>query len=281
MTYENLLVEKENGQCLITINRPDKMNALSRATLSDLDQAMTDAAVDETVRVVLLIGAGDKAFVAGADISELNRLNPLQARRAAMYGQNVFRRIETMTKPVIALVNGFALGGGCELAMACHMRMAASHARFGQPEVQLGLIPGYGGTQRLARLIGKGRAMELCITAGMIDAQEAHRVGLVNHVVSAFQKDDAGEIRRDPKGRPLFDRGVFLQAGQKMAASIAKNAPLAVGWCLEAIDRGLEMDLDAGQRLEQDLFGYCFGTDDMQEGTSAFLEKRPADFKGC
>jgi enoyl-CoA hydratase len=280
MHYENLLLETGNGRQLITINRPDKMNALNRATLQELDQAMTQAAQDKSVRVILITGAGDKAFVAGADISELAQLNPLQARQAAMFGQNVFRRIETMNKPVIAMVNGFALGGGCELAMACHLRLAAPHARFGQPEVALGLIPGYGGTQRLARLIGKGRAMELCITGALIDAQEAHRLGLVNRLIASYQKDDAGEIRRDKKGRPIFDRNPFLAAGDQLASEIASKAPLAVAWCLEAIDRGLEMDLDAGQRLEQDLFGYCFGTEDMKEGTTAFMEKRAAEFKG-
>ncbi len=276
----NLLLEQEGGIALVTINRPDKLNALNRDTLEELDALFAGLEKDPELKVVLLIGAGDKSFVAGADISELATLDARGGKEAAAFGQAVFRRIERLSRPVIALVNGFALGGGCELAMACHLRLAAPHAKFGQPEVKLGLIPGYGGTQRLARLVGRGRALELCITGDMINAKRAQEIGLVNQVIDCWRKDESGEQVKDAKGRPVFDREAFLAAGRALAATISQQAPLAVAGCLEAVDRGLDMPLDAGMALEQDLFGACFTTRDMQEGTQAFMEKRAAKFEG-
>jgi enoyl-CoA hydratase len=276
----NLLLEQEGGIALVTIYRPDKLNALNRDTLEELDALFAGLEKDPELKVVLLIGAGDKSFVAGADISELAELDSRAAKEAAAFGQSVFRRIEQLTRPVIALVNGFALGGGCELAMACHLRLAAPNARFGQPEVKLGLIPGYGGTQRLARLVGRGRALELCITGDMVNAKRAHEIGLVNQVIDCWQKDESGEQIKDVKGRPIFDREAFLAAGRALAETISQQAPLAVAGCLEAVDRGLDMSLDAGMALEQDLFGACFTTSDMKEGTQAFMEKRAAKFEG-
>lgn len=280
MNPAHLLLENYDGVAVLTLNRPARLNALSRQTLEELDQAVAVLERDGNLRAAVLIGAGPKAFAAGADIEELSGLSPLQARHVAAEGQRILRRLEQLPKPVIAAVNGFALGGGCELAMACHLRLAAPHARFGQPEVNLGLIPGYGGTQRLARLVGRGRATELCLTGALLGAEDALRMGLVNRVVSAFAKDEAGELARDEKGQPVFDREAFLEAALTLAREIMAKAPLAVAGCLEAIDRGLDLPLDAGLAVERDLFAACFGTDDMREGTAAFLEKRPARFSG-
>jgi len=280
MSESTLLFEVREGLAWLTLNRPDKLNALSRELLGELDAAVGRLERDGAIRAAVLVGAGDKAFVAGADIGELAALDPLAARAAAAFGQGVFRRLERLRKPVIAAVNGFALGGGCELAMACHLRLAAPHARFGQPEVNLGLIPGYGGTQRLARLVGRGRATELCLTARMVDADEALRIGLANEVVPAWAQGADGQPLADAKGRPVFDRAAFLARAEQLARTILAKAPLAVGWCLEAVDRGLELPLDEGLRVEADLFGHAFGTQDMREGTAAFLEKRPAVFRG-
>lgn len=276
----NLLLEKKNGTALVTINRPDKLNALNRETFEELEGLFTGLATDPEVQVVLLTGAGDKSFVAGADIHELATLDPRAAKATSAFGQSVMRRIERLNKPVIALVNGFALGGGCELAMACHLRLAAPHARFGQPEVKLGLTPGYGGTQRLTRLVGRGRAIELCITGDIISSGAALTIGLVNHVIECHAKDDKGETDRDAKGRPVFDRPAFIAAGYELAARISQQAPLAVAACIEAVDRGADLGLDAAMSLEQDLFAACFGTADMKEGTQAFLEKRAPQFTG-
>lgn len=274
-------VELNEGIAVLTLNRPASLNALNRALLGELDAAIARLEQEEGIRAAVLIGSGPKAFAAGADITELAELNPREAAAVAQEGQRILRRLEQLPKPVIAAVNGFALGGGCELAMACHMRLAAPHARFGQPEVNLGLIPGYGGTQRLARLVGRGRAIELCLTGTMVGAEEALRLGLANRVVSAFAKDAQGELMRDEKGQPVFDREAFLAAAVALAREILAKAPLAVASCLEAIDRGLDLPLDAGLALERDLFAACFGTQDMREGTRAFMEKRPAQFKAC
>ena len=274
-------MDVNDGVAVLTLNRPASLNALNGALLTELDAAIGRLEREEEIRAVVLIGAGAKAFAAGADITELAELGPREAAAVAAEGQRILRRLERLPKPVIAAVNGFALGGGCELAMACHMRLAAPHARFGQPEVNLGLIPGYGGTQRLARLVGRGRATELCLTGGMVGADEALRLGLANRVVSAFAKDAQGELTRDEKGQPVFDREAFLMAAIGLAKEILGKAPLAVAACLDAIDRGLDLPLDAGLALERDLFAACFGTQDMREGTKAFVEKRPAQFKGC
>jgi enoyl-CoA hydratase len=259
MAFENLIVERDGAVAVVMVNRPAVLNALSRATLADLDACLAELGRDDASRVIVLTGAGDKAFVAGADINELATLSPADGREYALRGQRVFSAIERLGKPVIAAVNGFALGGGCELAMACTIRLASEHARFGQPEIKLGLIPGFAGTQRLPRLIGKGRAMELVLTGAMIDAREAWRIGLVNAVFPA------PELRG---------------AAMKMAQGLAASAPVAIRYAMDAIDRGLEMTQAEGCAMEAALFGLVVSTDDMREGTRAFLEKRKAEFKG-
>jgi enoyl-CoA hydratase len=260
MKLENVLYEVKGGSAVVTVNRPDKLNALNRATLEDLSKAMAEAAADATVRAVVVTGAGEKAFVAGADIGEIAGLDAQSGRDFALFGQGVFRAIETLPKPVIAAVNGYALGGGCELAMACHMRIASENAQFGQPEVNLGVIAGYGGTQRLPRLVGKGRALELLLSGDRVDAKRAQEMGLVNAVV------------------PLSD---LLGKALELAARISAKAPLAVRHCLEAVNTGLEMPLEEACYLEATLFGLCCASEDMREGTRAFIEKRKPDFKGC
>jgi len=242
----------------ITVERPDKLNALNDATIRELGEAIDRARADDAVGGVLLTGAG-RAFVAGADIAELAEQGPIEGRGRAMRGQAVFRRYETSPKPTIAVVNGFCLGGGCELAMACHIRVASESAKFGQPEAKLGIGPGYGATQRLPRLVGKGRALQLLLTGEMIDAAEALRIGLVNRVVPA-----AG----------------LMDAARAMMAAMLANGPLALAVCIEAVDRGLEMALDDGIALEANHFGLLSGTSDMREGMQAFLAKRPAAFTG-
>lgn len=259
MTYENLLYEKRDPVALITINRPKVLNALNRRTLEELDAAVAEAIADAGVRVGILTGAGEKSFVAGADINELAQQTPVAGRDYGLYGQAVLDRIESAPKPFIAALNGFALGGGCELALACHLRIASENARLGQPEVKLGIIPGYGGTQRLARLVGKGRALQLVLTGEQITAQQALAIGLVNEVV------------------PLPD---LIPEAENLAKKIAANAPLAVCFALEAVNRGLEMSQAEGLFLEATLFSLCCTTEDMKEGTRAFLEKRPAKFTG-
>ncbi len=258
MSYDNLLTEDTQGVRWITLNRPDKLNALNRATLAELDHAVAAAGNDESVHAVVVTGAGEKAFVAGADISELNTLGPVEAKEFALKGQAVFNRIERLTKPAIAAVNGFALGGGCELAMACHLRVASANAILGQPEVTLGLIPGYAGTQRLPRLVGKGRALELLLTGRNVGAEEAERIGLVN---SVCQPEELTE----------------KVAG--LLGKILANGPLAVAHCIEAVNHGLDMPFDDGCLLEATLFGIGAASDQMREGTAAFLEKRKADFR--
>lgn len=259
MPYETLLTEKSGAIVRVTVNRPEKLNALNAQLIGDLEGCFRALEEDYEAQVVILTGAGEKAFVAGADIGEIASLSPLEAREFSRRGQQVFDRIENLGKPVIAAVNGYALGGGCELAMACSLRIAAETARFGQPETKLGLIPGYGGTQRLARLVGKGRAIELLTTGEPITAQEAYRWGLVNQVVPAKE---------------------LIAACEALAGKIMANAPLAVKFVLEAVNRGLEMSLAEGLALEASLFGLCCASEDMKQGTRAFLEKRPPKFTG-
>ncbi len=259
MGYENILYEPRDGIGYITFNRPKVLNALNHATLTELQQALEAARDDAAVRVLIVTGAGDKAFVAGADISELARMNPVTGQETSLYGQGVIRNFETMGKPSIAAINGFALGGGCELALACSMRVASKTARIGQPEVKLGIMPGYGGSQRLSRLVGKGLAHEMILTGEMISAEEALRIGLVNRVT---------------------EPGELISTCEAIAKKIMAMAPLAVRYSMEAIERGAEMPQEAGLYLEATLFGLCAATDDMREGTRAFLEKRPALFKG-
>ncbi len=259
MTYEHLIVERDGAVAVVTVNRPRVLNALNTATLDELFAAMTDLRADAGVRAVVITGAGDKAFVAGADIAELATLSPVAAQAHARQGQRVFDLIEQLGKPVIAAVNGYALGGGCELAMACTLRLASDAAKFGQPEVKLGLTPGFAGTQRLARLVGKGRAMELILTGATIDAQEAYRIGLANRVV------------------PAADLAVQVRA---LAQALASSAPLAIQYAMEAVAHGLEMPFAEGCVLEASLFGLAASTEDMREGTRAFLEKRKPEFTG-
>jgi enoyl-CoA hydratase len=259
MNFTHLLIEIEAGVAVVTINRPAALNALNAEVLEDLAAAFAALKPRSDVACVILTGSGQKAFVAGADIAAMQPLDAVTAGQFARLGHAVCSGIENFPKPVIAAVNGFALGGGCELAMACDIRIAAENARFGQPEVNLGVIPGFGGTLRLTRLVGKGRAKELIFTGDMIDAHEAYRIGLVNRVVPA-----AG----------------LLAEARGMAAKIASKGPVALRFAKEAVDNGLEMDLDRAGRFESDLFGLCFATADQKEGMQAFLEKRPAKFIG-
>lgn len=256
MNYETLSVSVEDRIATITVNRPDKLNALNAAVIRELGEAMD--ALHEDVGGILLTGAG-RAFVAGADISELASTDAVTARELAHRGQQVFRKFESSRTPVIAAVNGFALGGGCELAMACHFRVASEHAKFGQPEVKLGLCPGYGGTQRLPRLVGRGRALQLLLTGEMIDANEALRIGLVNSVVAADE---------------------LLPHTTKLLRDIMANAPLALAACIEAVDVGMEAGQDAGLAYEAAHFGLLAASSDMREGTAAFMEKRAPQFTG-
>jgi len=256
--FTTLFHQLENGILTITVNRPEKLNALNAAVFTELDLSMDEVAKNEDIRSVIITGAGQKAFVAGADISEFSSLNKNGAMDLSQRGHDIFLKIEQMHKPVIAAVNGFALGGGCELAMACHFRIASSNAKFGQPEVNLGLIPGYGGTQRLPRLIGKGRALELLMSANMIDAQTALRYGLVNHLTSPEE---------------------LLPKAKEILTNINSKAPLAVAGCISAVDACFQKQKD-GFKEEVIIFGNCFATEDMKEGTAAFMEKRKANFKG-
>lgn len=258
MAYENLLYEVKDAVAYITFNRPKVLNALNQKTMEELDACVGEAGRDDAVRALILTGAGEKAFVAGADINELARHTPVDGKQATLFGQGVLRRLETVGKPSIAAINGFALGGGCELAMACTLRIASRTARMGQPEVKLGILPGYGGTQRLARLCGRGVAQQLVLTGEMISAEEALRIGLVNQVV---------------------EPGELMATAEAIAKKIIANAPLAVKHSMEAIDRGLEMAQEEGLYLEATLFGLLCATEDMREGTRAFLEKRAAQFK--
>jgi enoyl-CoA hydratase len=259
MSFDNLLVEPEGSVVVLTIQRPQRLNALDARTLDELRQAFTTFQQDNQIRCVILTGAGEKAFVAGADINELAQDAPDAARRRALEGQHVFDLIEQLGKPVIAAINGYALGGGCELALACTLRIAADTARLGQPEINLGILPGYAGTQRLPRLVGKARAMELILTGAQISASEAERIGLVNRVVPA---------------------AALLAEAKKLAVELARQAPIAVRYILDAINHGLEMPFVEGCRFEATLFGLVAASEDMREGTRSFLEKRKPEFKG-
>lgn len=259
MTYENILLEKKSSIAYVTVNRPKVLNALNSATLEELRAAFTDIKADREIRVAIFTGAGEKAFIAGADINELAQRDAVTGKEYAARGQSVLDLIENLGKPVIACINGFALGGGCEIAMACTMRLASSSAKLGQPEVKLGIIPGYGGTQRLPRLVGKGIAMQLVLAGEMISAEEAHRIGLVNEVTAP---------------------GELLPRAEALAQKIISNAPLAIQYAMEAVNHGLDLTLAEGLYLEATLFGVCCATQDKTEGTTAFLEKRAAAFKG-
>ena len=259
MPYQTLTIDVAERVATLTINRPDKLNALNDLVIAELGAAIDVLRADPAVGGIIVTGAG-RAFVAGADISELEKHGAVSARALALRGQDVFRRFESSPKPTIAAVNGFALGGGCELAMACHIRVASDAAKFGQPEVKLGLIPGYGGTQRLPRLIGRGRALQLLLTGEIVDANEAFRIGLVNRVVQA---------------------GELLGTATAMMKTILANAPLALAQCIEVVNRGDGASLDDGLSLEATAFGLLAATSDKQEGTRAFLEKRAASFTGA
>ena len=258
MPFAHLTLDVDGRIATLTVNRPDKLNALNDALISELGQAIDEIVRREDVAGVILTGAG-RAFVAGADISELATQGPIAGKQRALAGQAVFTRFSRSPKPVIAAVNGFALGGGCELAMACHLRLASEHAKFGQPEGKLGIVPGYGGTQRLARLVGRGHALQLLLTGETIDANEAFRIGLVNRVLPAAE---------------------LLPAARKMLEQMLANGPLALALCIEAVDRGLEMPLEEGLMLEANHFGLLASTSDMSEGMRAFLEKRAPAFTG-
>ena len=257
--YEHLTIDVADGIAVVQVNRPDKLNALNAALIGQIDAAFRGLADDDSVQAVVLTGSGAKAFVAGADIAELATMDPIGGVQTSRLGQDAFRFIEHMRKPVIAAVNGFALGGGLELALACHIRIASENARFGLPEVKLGIIPGYGGTIRLPRLVGKGRALELMLTGEMIDAAEAYRIGLVNRV---------------------HPQAELLDAARTLAAQITRNGPVAVGLALEAVEHGLTASTDAALLYESNLFGLLASTADMREGMTAFLEKRKAEFRG-
>jgi enoyl-CoA hydratase len=259
MTFDNLLLERDGAVAVVTLNRPKVLNALNNQTLAELAACMADLKADPGVRAIILTGAGEKSFVAGADINELAALSPVEGQAHARRGQLIFDAIEQLGKPVIAAINGFALGGGCELAMACTMRLAADTARFGQPEVNLGLLPGYAGSQRLPRLVGKGIAMEILLTGDMVGAQRAYEIGLVNRVVPAAD---------------------LMAEARKLAQALAAKAPIAVRFILEAVNQGLESPFAVGQYLETSLFGTIASSEDMREGTKAFLEKRRAEWQG-
>ena len=259
MAYDNLLFEVSEQIARITFNRPNVLNALNRKTMDELGDCLKKVRADDAIRVLILTGAGEKAFIAGADINELSQQTPVNGREFTLYGQEIIHRLETLGKPAIAAINGFALGGGCEVALACTMRIASRNAKLGQPEVKLGIIPGYGGSQRLPRLCGKGVAHELILTGEMITADEALRIGLVNRVVAPAE---------------------LLATAAAIANKIIANPPVAVTYALEAVERGMEMPQEEGLHLEATLFGLCCATQDMREGTRAFLEKRPPKFEG-
>jgi len=259
LALANVQYEKKGSIAYVTVNRPKVLNALNTPTWTDLKAAFEDAKADASVHGVILTGAGDKAFIAGADISELAHVDAYDAEESSRFGQKVLDLIENLGKPVIAAINGFALGGGCETAMACTIRIAAEHAQFGQPEVKLGLVPGGGGTQRLPRLVGKGRALQLILSGGMISAQEAYRIGLVNEIVPATD---------------------LITRAEAILKQISANAPIAVKFALEVTNKGLETSQSEGLLLEASYFGLCAATEDKKEGTSAFLEKRAPQFQG-
>lgn len=257
--YQSIRVERTDGRATVTVSRPDKLNALNAHTIGELHSAFRELAADDAVRGIIVTGAGEKAFVAGADIAELAKMGSIDGIDVSRQGQEAFRLLETMGKPVIAAVNGYALGGGMELALACHLRIAGDNARFGLPEVKLGIIPGYGGTVRLPRIVGRGRALEMILTGEMLSAQRAYEIGLVNKVVPQ------ADLRAEAEA--LLD-------------TILKNGPIALRFALESVDRSLETGIEEGLGLEAHLFGLLASTQDMREGMQAFLEKRAADFSG-
>ena len=259
MTFENLLLERDGAVAIVTLNRPKVLNALNNQTLTELSACLASLRADESVRAIILTGSGDKSFVAGADINELATQSPVEGQAHARRGQLIFDAIEQLGKPVIAAVNGFALGGGCELAMACTIRLAADSARFGQPEINLGLIPGYAGSQRLPRLVGKGIAMEILLTGDMVSAPRAYEIGLVNRVVPAAE---------------------LMTEARKLAQALAAKAPIAVRFIIEAVNQGLDAPFAVGEHLETSLFGTIASSQDMREGTKAFLEKRKPVWQG-
>ncbi len=259
MEFTNLLFENQDGVGIITLNRPKALNALNQATLEELNQIADRLAQDTSVKVIIITGSGEKAFVGGADIPQMQPMSAMESRNFAKFGQGVFNKIENLPQPVIAAINGYALGGGCELAMACDIRVASDKAKFGQPEVTLGITPGFAGTQRLPRLIGKGRAKELLYTGDIIDANEAYRLGLVNKVVPAEE---------------------LMPAVTALAQKILSRAPVAVQLCKAAVNEGLDTDLETGTAYEAEVFGLCFATADQKEGMGAFVEKRKAQFIG-
>jgi len=259
MAFENLSLERDGAVAVLTINRPKVLNALNTPTMDELRRAVLEIKHDGAVRVLIITGSGDKSFIAGADINELAVQTSIQGKEHAIRGQHVFDLIENMGKPVIAAINGFALGGGCELALACTLRLAADSARLGQPEINLGIIPGYAGTQRLSRLVGKGVALDLLLTGRQVKADEALQIGLVNRVVPAAE---------------------LMTEARKLASELAAKAPIAMQYIIEAVNRGMEVSFDKGQFLEATLFGLVASSEDMREGTRAFLEKRKAEFKG-
>lgn len=256
---QHLQIESDDGIAVVRVHRPEKLNALNGALIAEIERAFRGLADDSAVKAVVLTGSGEKAFVAGADIGELSRMDPIGGVRTSRQGQDAFRFIERMRKPVIAAVNGFALGGGLELALACHLRIASDNAKFGLPEVKLGIIPGYGGTVRLPRLVGRGRALEMVLSGEMIDAQEAYRIGLVNRV---------------------HPQAELLDAARRLAATITANGPVALALALEAVDHGMNATTEDAQLFESNLFGLLASTSDMREGMTAFLEKRKARFTG-
>ncbi|CVK20234.1 short-chain-enoyl-CoA hydratase [Sporomusa sphaeroides] len=256
-TYNNVLYQTDNGIGMITLNRPKALNALNSELLTELNGLLDEIAQDDSVKVVIITGSGDKAFVAGADIAEMQNISPLEGRAFGKFGQAIFNKLENIPQPVIAAVNGFALGGGCELAMACDIRIASDKAKFGQPEVGLGIVPGFGGTQRLPRLIGKGRAKELLYTADMINAEEAYRIGLVNRIVAAEE---------------------LLSTAKELAEKIMARAQAAVQLCKAAVNTGMDTDLESGIAYEAEVFGLCFASADQKEGMSAFIGKRKPNF---
>ncbi len=256
-TYNNVLYQTDNGIGMITLNRPKALNALNSELLTELNGLLDEIAQDDSVKVVIITGSGDKAFVAGADIAEMQNISPLEGRAFGKFGQAIFNKLENIPQPVIAAVNGFALGGGCELAMACDIRIASDKAKFGQPEVGLGIVPGFGGTQRLPRLIGKGRAKELLYTADMINAEEAYRIGLVNRIVAAEK---------------------LLSTAKELAEKIMARAQAAVQLCKAAVNTGMDTDLESGIAYEAEVFGLCFASADQKEGMSAFIGKRKPNF---
>lgn len=259
MTYDFLILEKGEGIGVLYLNRPEALNALNAALLKELAQAVDDIAADEEIQVLIITGAGGKAFAAGADIKYMQPLSAVDGRVLGALGQSAFRKVAELEKPVIAVINGFALGGGCELAMSCDIRLASDKAKFGQPEVGLGITPGFGGTQLLPRIIGEGRAKELIFTGEVIGAEEAYRLGLVNRIYPA---------------------DTLMDEARKLAARIAANAPLAVNYSKVAINRGMQADIDTGMAIEADLFGLCFSTEDQKNGMEAFLQKTKTPFKG-